>query len=180
MKKIVFYLSLVLTLSYFVACDSLDRYDFRLRSAQGELGLANFRGQKVIVYFGFSFCPDVCPATLALLSKELKNFDEKPFLLFISLDPQRDNKLTQTNEWLAYFYPNSTALIAENEEELKKITRNYNVAYEKIKLEDSALEYTIAHSNDIFLFDEKGKLVKIIKDLSQKSLQRDLKAFLEK
>lgn len=165
-----------LCLFCFVACEKADKYDFSLNSAQGQVSLKDFKGQKLIVYFGFTFCPDVCPATLALLSKELKNLqNDEVHLLFISLDPLRDNDIKASDEYVRYFYKNSQALIAKDEQTLAKIAKNYNVIYEKVPLKN---DYTIAHSNELFCFDEEGKLIKRIKDLSSKNLQKELSSFL--
>lgn len=177
-KSIFFYLFVCACVFIFSACESASKYEFNLLSSKGEKNLKDFSGQKLIVYFGFTSCPDVCPGTLALLSSALKDFKTKPLLLFISLDPARDSNLTQSDEWLAYFYDKSLFLLPKNESELQKLAQNYGVIYEKIALQNSALDYILAHSNELFLFDERGKLFKIIKDLSKASLNRDLKAFL--
>lgn len=172
-------LVLILTSFYFIPKNN--PYDFSLRSEFGEqTTLKNFRGKKLIVYFGYTFCPDVCPATLALLSQTLNKIkNDKAYLLFISLDPQRDKDIEKTNEWLRYFYPHATSLIAKNEKELKKLTKNYGVIYEKIDLKDSFMQYSIAHSNEIYLIDEQGKFQKALKDLNPEELFKDLKAFLQ-
>lgn len=159
---------------------SSNKYDFDLESELSKnTSLKDFKGQKLIVYFGFSSCPDICPLTLALLSSVLEKFPQKPYLALISLDPQRDNNLSANNEWLRYFYPHSTSLLARELKDLEQITKNYGVIYEKIELKDSFMPYSIAHSNDIFLFDEKGKLFKIVKDLSYKNLTKVFEEFLK-
>lgn len=61
-----------------------ENYDFSLNSEFGKVSLKDFAGKKLIVYFGYTFCPDVCPATLALVSSELKSLEnDKAYLLFI-------------------------------------------------------------------------------------------------
>lgn len=156
-------------------------YDFSLKSEFSEqTSLQNFKGKKLIIYFGYTFCPDICPTTLALVGKELKQINNpKAYLLFISLDPARDSNITQTNEWLRYFYPNATALIALSEKKLQKITKNYGVVYEKIDLKNSSMKYSIAHSNEIYLIDEQGKFQKAINDLNPEELSKDLGTFLQ-
>lgn len=107
-------------------------YDFILKSdLKEETTLKDFKGDKLIIYFGYTYCPDVCPATLSLVGKALKQINNpKAHLLFISLDPNRDNNLSNTNEWLRYFYPKADALIAKDEKTLRKITKQYNVQYQ--------------------------------------------------
>lgn len=180
MRKILAPLVLLffITLYFFTRSNP---YDFSLKSEFSEnTSLEHFRGKKLIVYFGYTFCPDVCPATLALLSKELHKIkNDKAYVLFISLDPKRDGNLTKTNEWLRYFYPNATSLIAKNEKELETIAKKYGASYQKIDLEDSFMEYSIAHSNEIYLIDEQGKFQKTLSDLNPEELSKDLAIFLQ-
>lgn len=180
MKKILIILVLLFFIIFYFFPKN-NPYDFSLKSEFGEqTSLENFKGKKLIVYFGYTFCPDVCPTTLALIGKELKQINNpKAYLLFISLDPARDNNITQTNEWLRYFYPNATSLIAKDENELEKITKNYGMIYEKIDLKDSFMKYSIAHSNEIYLIDEQGKFQKAINDLNPEELFKDLNTFLQ-
>lgn len=178
MKKRLFFCLLVGILAFFVsACEK--SYDFSLNSEFGKVSLKDFAGKKLIVYFGYTYCPDVCPATLSLIATELRELDsQEAFLLFISLDPERDGDISATNEWLRYFYPNATALIAQDEQSLADVAQKFGVIYEKIPLKDSIMRYSVAHSNELFLFDEKGKLFDTINDLSQKSLHQKLNTFL--
>ncbi len=154
-------------------------YDFSLNSERGKVGLKDFAGKK-IVYFGYTLCPDVCPATLSLLGAELKALESEAQLLFISLDPLRDGDLSATNEWLRYFYPHATALIATDERELAAVAQKFGVIFEKVAMPDSAMRYSVAHSNEVFLFDEGGELVGVINDFSQNSLHSALAEFLGK
>ena len=153
-------------------------YDFSLNSERGKVGLKDFAGKK-IVYFGYTLCPDVCPATLSLLGTELKALKSEAQLLFISLDPLRDGDLRATNEWLRYFYPHATALIAADERELAAVAQKFGVIFEKVAMPDSAMRYSVAHSNEVFLFDEHAELVGVINDLSQNSLHNALAEFLK-
>lgn len=156
-----------------------ENYDFSLNSEFGKVSLKDFAGKKLIVYFGYTFCPDVCPATLALVSSELKSLEnDKAYLLFISLDPERDSDINATNEWLRYFYPNATALIADDEKALSQVAKRYGAIYEKVPLPNSAMIYSVAHSNELYLFDERGKFVEKINDFSQTNLHERLKNFL--
>lgn len=177
MKKI--YIILIIFIVFF-GCNK-QNYDFELKSEFKEkTTLKDFKGKKLIIYFGYSFCPDICPMTLVLLANTLEklNAQDDVFLAFISLDIKRDNDLKKSNEWLRYFYKNSSVLLAKDDNYLKKLSKNYGVIFEKIDMKDSFLKYTIAHSNDIFLFDENGKLYTIIKDLSTDNLIKQLKDFI--
>lgn len=159
---------------------SKNQYDFNLRSAfKEQTTLEDFKGKKLIVYFGYTFCPDICPSTLSLIGRNLKILkDPKAHVLFISLDISRDGNLTLTNEWLRYFYPNADALIAKDDTVLKKVAKNYGVQYKKIDINDSVMKYSVAHSSEIFLIDENGKLQKAIRDLNPEEVAKELKIFL--
>ncbi|MDO4674267.1 SCO family protein [Campylobacter sp.] len=156
-------------------------YDFSLRSEFSQnTSLEDFKGKKLIVYFGYTFCPDVCSTTLSMLSEKLRRINSpKAYLLFITLDLQRDKDIKALNEWLRYFYPHSTALIAPNEKSLQKITKNYGVIYHKIDLPNSAMQYSIAHSNEIYLIDSDSNFKASINDLNPKELLRNLEEFLK-
>lgn len=157
-----------------------NKYDFSLRSEFSQnTSLKNFKGKKLIVYFGYTFCPDICSATLSIVSDKLKQLNNpKTYLLFITLDLQRDTDIKALNEWLRYFYPHSTTLIAPDEKTLSKIAKNYGVVYHKINLPNSAMRYSIAHSNEIYLIDENMNFKKAINDLSSKELLINLEEFL--
>ncbi|HJE65629.1 MAG TPA: SCO family protein [Campylobacter avium] len=177
-KKLVFSLVFLLLLLSFYVFYAQNKYDFALISQDNIVSLKDFKGEKLIVYFGYTNCPDVCPATLSLLTSELKKQDKNPKLLFISLDIEADKDLQKSSEWLRYFYENSVFLLAKNEDELRKISKNYGVHYEKIDMKDSALKYTVAHSNFLFLFDENSNFLGKISNLSQNNLKKELSEFL--
>ncbi|MCR6594113.1 SCO family protein [Campylobacter insulaenigrae] len=184
MKKISFVLVCIVAIGFiFISMEYFknNKYDFSLNSEKGMLSLKDFAGKKLVIYFGYTYCPDICPTELALIGKILKKLDIKnqTHLLFISLDPSRDNNLTQSNQWVQYFYPNSTALIAQDEKTLKQITQNYGVIYQKIPLKDSAMKYSIAHSGEFYLIDEKGKFFKTINDISYENFYNEIKQFLD-
>lgn len=181
MKKILALIATSLILGFFAFFYPLkNKYDFSLRSEFSQnTSLKNFEGKKLIVYFGYTFCPDICPATLSIVSEKLKQLNNpKAYLLFITLDLQRDIDIKALNEWLRYFYPHSTALIAPDEKILFNVAKNYGVVYHKIELPNSAMRYSIAHSNEIYLIDENMNFKKAINDLSSKELLKNLEEFL--
>ena len=178
MKKRLF-LILILVLLALASCSS-GKYDFKLKSAfSEETSLKDFKNDKLIIYFGYTFCPDVCPASLSLVGKILKQISSKEArLLFISLDLARDSDINATNEWLRYFYQRADALIAASESDLEKVTKAYGVKIKKVVMKDSLMQYSIAHSNELFLIDKGGKFVKSINDFSPEELSKELRNFL--
>ena len=68
-----------------------NKYDFKALSQNGEVSLKNYDGKYKVIYFGYLFCPDVCPTALSLIGDELNKLKRDDFeLLFITLDPERD------------------------------------------------------------------------------------------
>ena len=87
--------------------EGLKNYDFTGKGVNGAVSLKSFEGKNKIIYFGYTSCPDVCPATLGILSgvlNELKRDDI--VVIFVTLDPERDEP-KNVDEYAKYFYPNS-------------------------------------------------------------------------
>ena len=178
MKKILFFVC-VLMCVFGVYYYKKNTYDFNLLSEfSNSTSLKDFKGSKLIVYFGFTYCPDVCPGTLSILSDVLSDINNTNIkLLFVSLDPKRDNNITKTNDYLRYFYKNSQALLVKNEKELKDITKNYGVIYNIVDLNNSYMKYTIAHSNKLYFIDEDGNFIKSVSDLYPENLKKEIENF---
>lgn len=138
--------------------------DFTMNGPHGPLSLSELRGKVVLIFFGYTSCPDVCPISLARINAAftgLKDDErERVRALFITLDPERD-----TAEILArytgYFHSNIIGL-RDNLENTKAVTRQYGVSFAKEAMPGSALGYSISHPTDIFLLDSSGRLVERI------------------
>lgn len=133
--------------------------DFRLHSADGPVSLADFRGQPVVIYFGYTQCPDICPTSLGFLTNALGRLAEadqgKIKTLFISLDPERDSP-EHLKTYSQYFSPDFVGLTGSLDE-LKAVAAAYGVGYRKVE-EDSGLGYSLDHSADLYLIDAQGQL----------------------
>ncbi len=138
--------------------------DFVLRSADGPVALRDLRGKVVVLYFGYTWCPDICPTSLGYLSAALEQLtaDELARVqpIFISVDPERDTP-KRLKEYAAYFHPAIIGLTG-TPEELAEVARRYGAAYRKTQEKDSAMGYVIDHSADLYLIDEKGRLAKTL------------------
>ena len=136
------------------------KYEFSVKSLDGNLTKESFKGKALAVYFGYTYCPDVCPTSLSSLSSALKNFDKdktKDFAgIFISVDPDRDT-LKNLKEYAQYFHPNFVGATT-NKENIDDITKRYGSYYEKIPLENSAMGYSVSHTSFIYLFDKKWEV----------------------
>lgn len=132
---------------------------FALPDAQGKLrSLDEFRGRLVLLYFGYAYCPDVCPTDLAAIGGALRLLGEKAVdvqPLFVTLDPARDTPQV-LREYAAAFHPSFVALRG-SEAETARIARSYKVFYEKVG--DGNGSYLIDHAAFTFLLDRSGKYI---------------------
>ncbi len=137
--------------------------DFVLSTAQGALNLQHLRGKVVILYFGYTWCPDVCPTSLALLGMALHKLEPQELSaiqsVFISVDPERDT-VERLAEYTPYFHP---ALLGATgtPQQINDIARRYGVAYAR-EQSDSITDYTVDHSSLTFLLDRTGKLHEVL------------------
>lgn len=154
-----------------------NKYDFTGKDINTTLNLSHFDGKYKVIYFGYTTCPDVCPAALSILSgvlDELKRDDI--VVLFITLDPERDD-LKLLDEYAKYFYKNSYGIVVEN---LEKVAKSYGVKYQKIDLQDSDLGYSVAHSSALYLLDKRGKFAGEISNLTEQNIKKQLEIMLSK
>jgi protein SCO1/2 len=134
--------------------------DFTLQSANGPVSLHDFRGKVVLVYFGYTFCPDICPTSLAFTSQALSVLNKEELArtqaLFISVDPERDT-LEKLKEYGAFFHPNILGLTG-TPEAIAATARQYGASYRKQDT-GSAGGYVVDHSSSTYVVDPSGKLV---------------------
>ena len=151
--------------------EGLKNYDFTGKGANGAVSLKGFEGKNKIIYFGYTTCPDVCPATLGILSgvlNELKRDDI--VVIFVTLDPERD-EAKNVDEYAKYFYPNSYGIVLDD---LPKVAKSYGVKYQKVLLEKSAIEYSVAHSSSLYVLDKNNKFVAEISNLTAQNIKKTL------
>ncbi|MEA3273749.1 MAG: SCO family protein [Pseudomonadota bacterium] len=134
--------------------------DFTLVSSRGPVSLQDFRGKVVMLFFGYTKCPDVCPTSLAYMSAALNELDEAKLRgvqpMFVSVDPQRDTP-KQLEEYLDYFHPAYLGLTG-TEEEIAEVSKLYGAKYYQVQLEGSAFGYAVNHSAAVYLIDQDGTL----------------------
>ena len=132
--------------------------DFTLKSAKGPLSLKDLRGSVVLLFFGYTSCPSVCPISLATISNVFSQMSpdelKRSKALFISLDPEKDN-LEILRQYTNYFHPNIVGL-TDDIKTLTKVAKQYGVKYKKTLSPDSALGYVISHSDDIIVIGLDG------------------------
>ncbi len=120
----------------------------------------DFRGRHMLVFFGFTFCPDVCPTALQVSSAALEKLGakaERVTPVFISVDPERDTP-EQLARYVSSFHPRLVGL-SGSPQDVAAVAKAFRVYYRKTKDERSAAEYTIDHSSIIYLMGPDGKFI---------------------
>jgi len=135
--------------------------DFTLQSADGPVSLKDFRGKVVLVYFGYTYCPDICPTSLAATSEGLKQLTPEELarvaMIFVSVDPKRDTP-ARLKEYVDFFHP-SIVGVTGTPDEIAGIAKRYGVFYAEQKVETAGGGYVVDHSADTFVISPDGRLV---------------------
>jgi protein SCO1/2 len=120
----------------------------------------DFRGRHLLVFFGFTFCPDVCPAGLQVIAAALDRLGpkaERVTPLFITVDPERDTP-ERLAQYVQSFHPRLVGLTG-TPAEIQAAAAAYRVFHKIVKHEKSATEYTMEHTSVIYLMDPAGEFV---------------------
>lgn len=133
--------------------------DFALTDQNGQARrLADFKGKVVVIFFGYTQCPDVCPTTMAEMAGVMKQLDksaDQVQVLFVTLDPERD-----TQALLAAYVPNFDARflgLYGDQAATAKVASDFKVFYQKVPGK-SAASYTIDHTAGSYVFDREGRI----------------------
>lgn len=133
---------------------------FELVNGQGQtVTEADFRGRYMLVYFGYTYCPDVCPTTLATMGQALDMLPpetaEKITPVFITVDPERDTP-ELVGEYVKHFHPRLVGLTG-TAEQIRTVTQAYRVYYQKVEEEgDDPDAYLMDHSAIAYLMGPDG------------------------
>jgi protein SCO1/2 len=120
----------------------------------------DFRGRYMLIFFGFTHCPDICPAELQVIAQALEQLGDKAkkvVPIFITLDPERDTPEAMAN-YVKSFGPNFVGLTG-SPEAIAAAAKAYRVAYSKVENKDSAGDYSVDHSALVYLMDPEGRYV---------------------
>ena len=132
--------------------------DFKLESVGGPVSLEDFRGQIVLLYFGYTFCPDVCPTTLAEVSKAMDILGKKERqvqFIMVSVDPGRDTP-EMLRDYVTHFHPNFLG-VTGSEDAIAALATLYGVFYEKHEGTE-ATGYLVDHTATVMVIDQEGYL----------------------
>jgi protein SCO1 len=152
--------------------------DFELTAHTGQrMKAADFKGKVVIMFFGFTHCPDVCPPTmakLAVLMKRLGDDAQRVQVLFITVDPENDT-VKQLAGFVPQFHPSFIGLTG-SDKEIAAVASEYKVAYGKNPKNPALVD----HSTGILVKDTKGKLRLLVKnDVPVEDLEHDVRVLLK-
>ena len=133
--------------------------DFTLQTSQGPFRLQEHRGKVVLIYFGYTFCPDICPTNLALMAQAFNAMSAKELTqvqgVFISVDPARD-----TPDLLAaytdHFHPSIVGMTGAPDQ-VAGIAARYGAAYHKVEGESEG-GYLVDHSSNTYVIAPDGSL----------------------
>src|SRR3990170_8534244 len=120
----------------------------------------DFAGRHMLILFGFTFCPDICPSGLQVMAAALDKLGKKAEKLtpiFITLDPERDTP-RQLAQYVVSFHPRLIGLTGAPDE-VDKAAKAYRVFYKKVRDEKSTAAYTIDHTALIYLMGPDGAYV---------------------
>lgn len=134
--------------------------DFELSRADGgRLHLADQRGKFVLLFFGFTACPDVCPTTLSDAARILEGLGpdaDRTEYLFVTVDPRRDTP-DVLQKYVTVFDPRILGLTGSSED-LANVWADYGIYVEETPLEGSDFGYTVTHTARVFVIDAEGRL----------------------
>jgi protein SCO1 len=150
------------------------------QSDRTQLIPGELRGHWTLVFIGFTFCPDVCPTTLAELAQAQKRWETlpesvRPRVLFVSVDPERDT-VERIGDYAHGFHKDTLAATADIPT-LERFTKSLSLVFAKVPLGKDAPpdRYTIDHSAAMVLLDPQGRMAGVIQPpLQPKAIAEDL------
>lgn len=155
--------------------------DFALTDHNGMAHtLADFKGKAVVVFFGYTQCPDVCPTTLSELAQVMQQLGplaSKVQVLFITLDPERDTRAILA-QYVPAFHRDFLALMGDAAA-TAKTAQEFRVVYQKVPGKQPG-SYTVDHTAASFVYDPQGRIRLFVRNgQGPESLVHDLKLLLD-
>jgi protein SCO1/2 len=156
--------------------------DFSLVDPDGKVRtLADFKGKVVVMFFGYTQCPDVCPTTLTEMQQAMTLLgpqSDKVQVLFVTVDPERDTAAI-LKQYVPAFDPRFLGLRPVDDAALEKVAKDFKIYYKKVP-GTSPGSYTIDHTAGSYAFDPEGRLRLYIKHAQgPETLAHDLKELLK-
>ncbi len=170
---IVIALVLAAIVSLFVAGSDEEAFDsgriggdFVLHSNSGPVSLQQFRGKLVLLFFGYTHCPDVCPTTMNHVAEALDLLSEgeraKVQPLFITVDPMRDS-VEHLSRYVAFFHPKIIGL-SGSMDEIRQVAEKYSVEFFSDEGDRQGDSYLVSHASYLFLINTQGEVSDMMSD----------------
>ena len=135
--------------------------DFTLTDGDGKpFSLSDLKGKVVILSFGYTHCPDVCPTELLTYSDTLKQLGDQAKdvkVVFVSIDPERDTPEV-ISKYVKQFNPEFIGLTATGDQSLPVIKQQYRVVSAKVVQKEDSENYLVDHSSGAYLIDKNGEV----------------------
>ena len=148
-------------MGYFGFPEAREIRPFQLKNQNNaEIGLSSLKGHWSLLFFGFTYCPDVCPTTLGVLNQALKKIEQVPSVVLVSVDPERDTP-ELLKQYLVGFNPDFAGYTGEFDQ-IVNLATNVNVAFGKVPGPEPGT-YLVDHSASIVVVSPEGKYVGFIK-----------------
>ncbi|OGB26680.1 MAG: hypothetical protein A3I66_03835 [Burkholderiales bacterium RIFCSPLOWO2_02_FULL_57_36] len=196
MKKLYQVITLLILAFLLAACDKADPpqkfsavditgspwgKDFHLTDHNGQArSVADFKGKAVVLFFGYTNCPDMCPMTmykLAMAMEKLGKDAERVQVLFVTLDPKRDTPKI-LKQYAPAFHPSFLGMVGD-EQTTQEIAKEFKIFYQHQKPGENGF-YTVDHMGPSFVFDPQGRLRLFIADQhSADMIAQDLRTLLK-
>lgn len=122
---------------------------------------ATYKGTPTLIYFGFTYCPDICPGTLVAVERAYRALPESiapPQTLLITVDPERDTPEALATYVSTSAFPDNLIGLTGTEAEIAAAAEGFLAQYERIETTDSLAEYTMDHTSLLYLMDEDWQL----------------------
>ena len=156
----------------------------KLQTSQGEFKLADFKGHTTLVFFGYMFCPDICPTTLTTTAIALKKMSKEKFgdvkVVFVSVDPERDTP-AKLEEYVKFFGSNFIGATSSKE----NIDTLVKLFFAGFKIQEQANKkiddkhYFIDHTTYTYVLDKNGEIVDLVNHTNDaEKLQKDLEQII--
>jgi cytochrome oxidase Cu insertion factor (SCO1/SenC/PrrC family) len=165
----------IVILAFFVAKPSLSysgnrppmpiKGGFSLIDETGKkVTLKGYQGQYLLIYFGYTYCPDICPTSLGIMAQALDGLSKKSLNkvlpLFISIDPERDT-VEYIKEYTDMFHPRLVGLTG-SVAEAGRAAKTFGVYYAKAEIDPQDItDYSVDHSSNTFFIDPKGRILEV-------------------
>lgn len=156
--------------------------DFSLLDPDGNIRtLADFKGKVVVMFFGYTQCPDICPTTLTEMQQVMTLLgpqSDKVQVLFVTVDPERDTAAI-LKQYVPSFDPRFLGLRPADEAALEKVAKDFKIYYKKVPGKSPG-SYTMDHTAGSYAFDSEGRLRLYIKHAQgPETLAHDLKELMK-